>query len=87
MFLYVRSLAIQQCLKGVDKLQVGGRGDIVVSLQLQEEALRQVPGTGVELLAHLNTALQDVITHLYFLEEPLGYSLQGILRPRLPVTY
>ena len=77
------SLLVQQALEGVNQLEVGGRGHVVVSLQLQEVARGEVASGGVELLTHGDAPLTLVVTHVNLLQETRGHRRQGVLRPRL----
>lgn len=65
--LILRSFCLQQGFEGGDELQVGGWGDVVVTLQLSHEARRQLNGWSMEALAHVDAALSGLICHLHIL--------------------
>ena len=77
------SLLVQQRLEGGYELQVWRRRDIVVTLELVEEADTEVARGRVEHFTHGDAALAHLFFHLYFLQKPRRHRRQSVFRPRL----
>ena len=79
----LRSLLVKQRFERVDQFQVRRRRDVVVTFELEQEAIRQRLRRDVEVLAHVDTAAALVVRHLDLVEEARRHRLQRVFRPFL----
>ena len=85
--MYSLPLLVEKRLEGGDELQVWRGRDVVVTLQLVEEADAEVARRRVEHLAHGDAAVPYLFVHLHLLEESRRHSRQSVLRPCLQTRY